>query len=413
MKYQTDFTVTHKAAVMHSAPNGPANLLNEDVCLPAAAIKRRSLENNIAWMQNYADARGVSLAPHGKTTMTPWIFQRQVAQGAWAIGVGSAWQAKVAMEAGVPRVLMANQLVGKANMQLIAELKAQHTASDFFCCIDSLSNAQTLAAFFSQRGQTLDVLVELGVPGGRCGCRSVAQAQQLAQEIAALPGLRLQGIELYEGVMHGDDAQSKIEQFLREAAGLLRRLHQQGLLNAEQAILTGAGSSWYDVVCNVWSEEALPANCRVVIRPGCYITHDRGIYQDAQNAVLARDSYACDLAGELTSALELVALVQSVPEPGRVIVNFGKRDAAFDAGLPQPIAHYRNGVRQQSDTKHLMTHGIMDQHAMLSCPAEFPVQVGDILVFATSHPCLTFDKWKTLFLIDDNYNVIETIETFF
>ncbi|CAI1053707.1 amino acid deaminase [Serratia quinivorans] len=413
MKYQTDFTVTHKAAVMHSAPNGPANLLNEDVCLPAAAIKRSSLENNIAWMQNYADARGVSLAPHGKTTMTPWIFQRQVAQGAWAIGVGSAWQAKVAMEAGVPRVLMANQLVGKANMQLIAELKAQHPASDFFCCIDSLSNAQTLAAFFSQRGQTLDVLVELGVPGGRCGCRSVAQAQQLAQEIAALPGLRLQGIELYEGVMHGDDAQSKIEQFLREAAGLLRRLHQQGLLNAEQAILTGAGSSWYDVVCNVWSEEALPANCRVVIRPGCYITHDRGIYQDAQNAVLARDSYACDLAGELTSALELVALVQSVPEPGRVIVNFGKRDAAFDAGLPQPIAHYRNGVRQQSGTQHLMTHGIMDQHAMLSCPAEFPVQVGDILVFATSHPCLTFDKWKTLFLIDDNYNVIETIETFF
>ena len=413
MKYQKDFSVTHKAAVMHNHPDVPANLLNEDICLPAAAIKSSSLKNNIAWMQNYADVRGVSLAPHGKTTMTPWIFQRQVAQGAWAIGVGSAWQAKVAMEAGVPRVLMANQLVGKANMQLIAELKAQHPNSGFFCCIDSLSNAQTLAAFFSQRGQTLDVLLELGVPGGRCGCRSVAQAEQLAQEIAALPGLRLQGIELYEGVMHGDDAQSKIEQFLRDAAGLLRTLHQQGLLNAGEAILTGAGSSWYDVVCNVWREEALPANCRVVIRPGCYITHDQGIYQDAQNAVLARDSYACDLAGELTSALELVALVQSVPEPGRVIVNFGKRDAAFDAGLPQPIAHYRNGVRQESDTQQLITHGIMDQHAMLSCPAEFPLQVGDILVFATSHPCLTFDKWKTLFLIDDDYNVIETIETFF
>ncbi len=413
MKYQKDFTVTHKAAVMQIDPTGPANLLNEDVCLPAAAIKLSSLENNIAWMQNYADARGVSLAPHGKTTMTPWIFQRQVAQGAWAIGVGSAWQAKVAMEAGVPRVLMANQLVGKANMQLIAELKTQHPDSVFFCCVDSLSNAQTLAAFFSQRGQTLDVLLELGVPGGRCGCRSVAQAQQLAQEIAALPGLRLRGIELYEGVMHGDNAQSKIEQFLRDAAGLLRDLHQQGLLDTEEVILTGAGSSWYDVVCSVWREETLPANCRIVIRPGCYITHDQGIYQEAQNAVLARDSYACDLAGELTSALELIALVQSVPEPGRVIVNFGKRDAAFDAGLPQPIAHYRNGVQQQSDTPLLITHGIMDQHAMLSCPAAFPVQVGDILVFATSHPCLTFDKWKTLFLIDDDYNIIETIETCF
>ncbi|HEJ7890999.1 TPA: amino acid deaminase [Serratia liquefaciens] len=413
MKYQKDFTVTNKAAVLRSDPSAPANLLNEDVCLPAAVIKLSSLENNIAWMQNYADARGVSLAPHGKTTMTPWIFQRQVAQGAWAVGVGSAWQAKVAMEAGVPRVLMANQLVGKANMRLVAELKAQHPSTLFLCCIDSLSNAQALSAFFSQHGQTLDVLLELGVPGGRCGCRSVAQAEQLAQDIAGLPGLRLQGIELYEGVMHGDDAQSKIERFLRDAAGLLRELHRQRLLSGEEAILTGAGSSWYDVVCRVWGEESLPENCRRVIRPGCYITHDRGIYQDAQNAVLARDSYACDLAGELTSALELIALVQSVPEPGRVIVNFGKRDAAFDAGLPQPIAHYRNGVRQDSGVQQLTTQGIMDQHAMLSCPADFPVQVGDILVFATSHPCLTFDKWKTLLVIDDNYNVIETIETFF
>lgn len=413
MKYQKNFTVTHKAAVMHADPNNPANLINEDVCLPAVAIKRNSLESNIAWMQSYADARGVSLAPHGKTTMTPWIFQRQVAQGAWAIGVGSAWQAKVAMDAGVPRVLMANQLVGRANMQLIAELKTQHPNTVFFCCIDSLSNAQALSAFFSQHGQTLDVLLELGVPGGRCGCRSVVQAKQLAHEIAALPGLRLQGIELYEGVMHGDNAQQKIERFLRDAADLLRELHQQGVFSGEETLLTGAGSSWYDVVCSVWCQETLPANCRLVIRPGCYITHDQGIYQDAQNAVLARDSYACDLAGELTSALELIALVQSVPEPGRVIVNFGKRDAAFDAGLPQPIAHYRSGVQQPSGVQHLTTQGIMDQHAMLSCPAEFPVQVGDILVFATSHPCLTFDKWKTLFLIDDDYNVIETIETFF
>ncbi|CAI1799561.1 D-threonine aldolase [Serratia grimesii] len=308
---------------------------------------------------------------------------------------------------------MANQLVGRANMQLIAELKTQHPNTVFFCCIDSLSNAQALSAFFSQHGQTLDVLLELGVPGGRCGCRSVVQAKQLAHEIAALPGLRLQGIELYEGVMHGDNAQQKIERFLRDAAGLLRELHQQGVFSGEETLLTGAGSSWYDVVCSVWCQETLPANCRLVIRPGCYITHDQGIYQDAQNAVLARDSYACDLAGELTSALELIALVQSVPEPGRVIVNFGKRDAAFDAGLPQPIAHYRSGVQQQSGVQDLTTQGIMDQHAMLSCPAEFPVQVGDILVFATSHPCLTFDKWKTLFLIDDDYNVIETIETFF
>ena len=387
--------------------------LVRDVSLPALVLHREALEHNIRWMQKFVSDSGAELAPHGKTSMTPALFQRQLDAGAWGITLASATQTRAAYAHGVRRVLMANQLVGKANMRLVAELKAQHPSTLFLCCIDSLSNAQALSAFFSQHGQTLDVLLELGVPGGRCGCRSVAQAEQLAQDIAGLPGLRLQGIELYEGVMHGDDAQSKIERFLRDAAGLLRELHRQRLLSGEEAILTGAGSSWYDVVCRVWGEESLPENCRRVIRPGCYITHDRGIYQDAQNAVLARDSYACDLAGELTSALELIALVQSVPEPGRVIVNFGKRDAAFDAGLPQPIAHYRNGIRQDSSVQQLTTQGVMDQHAMLSCPADFPVQVGDILVFATSHPCLTFDKWKTLLVIDDNYNVIETVETFF
>ena len=145
MKYHFDTLISHKAAVM----SAPANLLAEDVCLPAALLKKTALENNIAWMQHYADARGVSLAPHGKTTMTPWIFQAQQQAGAWGIGVGSAWQASAAMASGVERALMVNQLVGKANMQVVSRLKAHYRAADFICCVDSLANASTLSAFFS------------------------------------------------------------------------------------------------------------------------------------------------------------------------------------------------------------------------------------------------------------------------
>ncbi len=86
MKYHSAPIIPHKSALM----SAPANLLAEEVCLPAALLKKSALENNISWMQRYADARGVSLAPHGKTTMTPWIFQAQQRAGAWGIGVGSA-----------------------------------------------------------------------------------------------------------------------------------------------------------------------------------------------------------------------------------------------------------------------------------------------------------------------------------
>ncbi|MCE0811029.1 amino acid deaminase [Buttiauxella sp. S04-F03] len=406
MKYQNANLVLHKSALMFT----PANILNEDICLPAAVIKKGALENNIQWMQRYADTRGVSLAPHGKTTMTPWIFQQQQQAGAWAVGVGSAWQASIAMVSGIKRVLMVNQLVGKANMQLVSQLKAHYPDVDYLCCVDSLANAKALSAFFSANNQRLDVLIELGVPGGRCGCRTTEQAQTLAEEISILPGLRLRGLELYEGVLHGENPQPKVEALLRDAAALACQLEQY--VDGE-FILTGAGSVWYDVVCNVWLVAKKPANCRIVIRPGCYITHDAGIYQQAQDELMARDKVACDLGGDLVSALELVAMVQSVPESDRAIVNFGKRDSAFDAGLPQPVAHYRAGKSLELVANAIETTGIMDQHAMLKLKAGADVQVGDILVFSTSHPCLTFDKWKALLLVDEQYNVLETLETAF
>lgn len=406
MKYQEINLVPHKSATMHSS----ANVLNEEVCLPAALIKKSALKNNIRWMQDYANARGVSLAPHGKTTMTPWIFQQQQKAGAWAIGVGSAWQASIAMSAGIERVLMVNQLVGKANMALVSKLKHKHASVDYICCVDSEANARALSDFFSQQGQTLDVLIELGVPGGRCGCRSTEQALALAKHVAELPGLRLRGLELYEGVLHGENPQPKIEALLQYAAALACRMERY--VDGE-FLLTGAGSVWYDVVCNIWLAAEKPANCRIAIRPGCYITHDGGIYQEAQEQLIARDRIACDLGGDLVSALELVAMVQSVPESDRAIVNFGKRDSAFDAGLPQPIAHYRQGKPLASPSETLETTGIMDQHAMLKLKPGVDVQVGDILVFSTSHPCLTFDKWKALLLVDDEYNVLDELETAF
>lgn len=406
MKYQCQTIIPAKSALLFS----PANVLAEDVCLPAAVIKQSALENNIRWMQRYADARGVSLAPHGKTTMTPRIFQAQQQAGAWAIGVGSVWQACAAAASGVTRILMANQLVGKANMLAIARLKQHYRDVDFLCCVDSETNARALSDFFAARQLRLDVMVELGVSGGRCGCRTTADGLTLAQQIADLPGLRLRGLELYEGVLHDDNPQPQVEALLRNAAQLACDMEQYV---SGEFVLTGAGTVWYDVVCNIWLAAEKPQQCRIVIRPGCYITHDAGIYDEAQKALKSRDSTACSMGGDLSSALELVAMVQSVPEPGLAIVNFGKRDCAFDAGLPQPLALYRCGKAHALPAGSMTSIGIMDQHCMLKLSPDSDIAVGDILIFSTSHPCLTFDKWKTLLLVDDNYLVLEELETLF
>ena len=56
---------------------------------------------------------------------------------------------------------------------------------------------------------------------------------------------------------------------------------------------------------------------------------------------------------------------------------------------------------------------MMDQHAY---PADLPeddLRVGDMIAFDISHPCLTFDKWRDLPVLDSAYKVVDVVQTFF
>lgn len=389
------------------------NILNEDLSLPLAVLYQSRIENNLKWMQAFADHYQVKLAPHGKTTMTPELFNMQKQSGAWAITLATATQVSAAYSQGIKRIIMANQLVGKQNMRLIADLM-KDDQFEFYCLVDSLDNIKQLAAFFSAQNLTLNILIEIGVAGGRCGCRTNEQINALVTEIKQHHCLSLAGIEVYEGVIHGDNAASLIKSFLKEVIKTTQNLLKNNDFDTEQVILTGAGSAWYDVVAETFSNADLSQNIIPVIRPGCYLIHDTGIYLNAQDAVIQRNQVACDLAGDLQSSLEIWAYVQSIPEPGHIIIGMGKRDVAFDAGLPIPELHYRpENSTPTSITANWKITDVMDQHAYLSCPVDSDIKVGDMIAFSTSHPCLTFDKWREIALIDNNFNVKKLLKTYF
>ncbi|MBV2128571.1 amino acid deaminase [Arsukibacterium indicum] len=407
MKYQN---IVHKAATPE-ADNANLKLFEHDVCLPAALLKQSAVLHNINWMQRFADASGVLLAPHGKTTMTPWLFKQQLAAGAWGLTVATAYQAIVAAEAGASRIIIANQLVGAANMQLIAGLLAAGT--EVFVCVDHADNARALSAFFQARQLQLPVLIELGVPGGRCGCRTNQQALILAEQLSSMPGLALAGIEFYEGVINSSDVKNSVAQFAQQAAALCKALFRQKLLTHSQLLISGAGSAWYDIVAAELTKATVPTDMQIVLRPGCYISHDQGIYCQAQHAIDSRSKLAAKLGSSLVNALQIAVYVQSLPEPGLAILAFGKRDAAFDAGLPQADALYRDGQLICDKLTDCQTVKVMDQHAFWHYSPQVTPKVGDIVLLSTSHPCLTFDKWRELWLTDDNYNLLHTVETRF
>ncbi|EJL85206.1 putative amino acid aldolase or racemase [Herbaspirillum sp. CF444] len=405
------------APVAPNAANAlPWNLLQEDLSLPTAVLYEERLSHNLDWMQRFVTEYGVKLAPHGKTTMAPKLFARQLATGAWGITLATAHQTNAAYHHGVRRVLMANQLVGKQNMAIISRL-LEDPSFEFFCLVDSADLVDQLGSFFSERRQTLNVLLELGPVGGRTGVRNNEQQDTVLAAVKRWQGsIALSGIEVYEGVLKEE---ADIRLFLQRAVQCAKDLAGQGYFSHRSAqkpvVLTGAGSAWYDVVAEEFASADIGVPLDVVLRPGCYLTHDVGVYRAAQEQIQTRNPVAKKMRSELLPALQLWAYVQSIPESDKAIIALGKRDAAFDAGLPLPVKRFRPGLDTMpvNSPLHWEVTGMMDQHAYLKINAGDDIKVGDMIAFDISHPCLTFDKWRHLPVLDGQFNVIDIVQTFF
>lgn len=382
--------------------------LLQDVSLPALVLHRSALLHNLSWMQEYASRHGAELAPHGKTTMAPQLFQRQIEAGAWGITLATAAQSAVAAQHGIRRILMANQLLGQANMQIVADLL--RAGVEFHCLVDSAENVHQLGQFFTAQGLTLNVMLEVGVLNGRCGCRSQQQIDEVIAAVAQYPALALSGIEGYEGVINSDSEQQEVEVFIARLVKIALALKASGQFSSARPIITASGSAWYDLVAEAFAREDARDAFITLMRPGCYLVHDHGIYQQAQQALLERHP---EMHRALLPAMEVFAYVQSVPEPGRIIAALGKRDIAHDS-MPVPLRVYPQGSSdaQGLDAGYRVLR-LMDQHAFLEVPDDHQLTPGDIIAFGASHPCLTFDKWRRLCVVDDRLQVTETLETFF
>ena len=418
-KYQTGMIdPLNKALGRLDAPLTPAeagqtgwHLLREELSLPAAVLYEDKLVHNLQWMRKFMGEYGVQLAPHGKTTMAPKLFARQLAEGAWGITLATAQQTAAAAAHGVKRVLMANQLVGRRNMEIVADL-LRDPGFEFFTLVDSAALVDQLGAFFQARGQKLQVLLELGVEGGRTGVRDAAQQAAVLEALSRWPdALSLAGVEIYEGVLQEE---ADIRRFLQRTVAVTRELAAAGRFGRSPVVMSGAGSAWYDVVAEEFSRTDIGAPIDIVLRPGCYLTHDVGVYRAAQERILANNPVAQKMREGLLPALQLWAYVQSIPEDRRAIIGMGKRDAAFDAGMPIPAQIYRPGAdASMAVPANWKVTGMMDQHAYLEIEAGDDIRVGDMIAFDISHPCLTFDKWRHIPVLDGQLRVIDIVQTFF
>lgn len=394
---------------------------------PLLTLSAPALRSNIATMASWVAERGLDLAPHGKTTMAPALWARQLDAGAYAITVATAAQLAVARAFGVTRVMLANEITSAPALRWVADELAADLSLEVTVWADSVDGValmdEALAEHAWSRPETpfprLGVLVERGAPGARAGARSEAEALEVADAVARSRTLRLAGVAGYEGaITHGTDDASleAVRGYLREVAALHLRFDAMGLYPPDAVpVVTAGGSAYFDLVADELGG-LTETGARVVLRSGAYLAHDDGFYR--QVSPLGRDRRTT--GPPLVAALHAWVSVLSHPERGLALFDGGKRDLPYDEGLPEAQVRCarvagEHGVRLEGAS----VSALNDQHGFLSLPSDRPawLRVGDRLRLGLSHPCTAFDKWALIPTIDDPDDedplVVDVVRTFF
>ncbi|HEV2034258.1 MAG TPA: amino acid deaminase [Candidatus Dormibacteraeota bacterium] len=391
------------------------NVLNGEFMLPVMVLKDSALRHNSDLMASYCRRHDVLLAPHGKTAMAPQLLQMQLDDGAWAVSAATMSQVRVWRAFGVDRVILANELVEPASVRWVAEEMDADPGLEFYCLVDSVAGVRLLESALgdTRLGRRLQVLLEVGPVGGRTGCRTHEQAHDVARAVAASRRLALAGVETFEGVIDAESLAGTLEaidRFLLDMRALVIELDGAGLFaHVPGVIVTAGGSGFPDrVVADLGGSWALSRPVRLVLRSGCYLTHDAVHYSH-----LSPFGGRVPETGPLEEALEVWGAVLSLPESGLALVGFGKRDVSHDLELPVP-RFVKTGTQSPRPLRaEASIFALNDQHAYMKLGAAEELRVGDLVGCGISHPCTAFDKWRLIPVVDDAYNVIDAVLTYF
>ncbi len=397
------------------------NVLRQDLAFPAAVLRDSALQANRLWMRRFLEHTGALIAPHAKTTMAPHLLALQHDDGAWGFTVATANQAAVLRRFGFNRLLIANQVVGHANIDYLYSELERDPQFDLYVIVDSHEALNLLIARASlfPRTRPMQLLLEVGWQGGRTGCRNLDHARDLAQAISnAGSAVVLRGVEAYESVFPSLTAAEKlarVDEMLDRVLALATACRAAGWFASGPVVLTAGGSEYFDRVITRLKQYRCEPAPLVVIRSGCYLSHDDLAYARAFDRLLSRNPALVGIAPRLSAALEVWAVVQSQPEPGLALLTVGKRDISFDFEMPIPKLWYQPGISEgvtPLPSGYAVTR-LNDQHAFLQCPTDSSLAVGDLIGLGISHPCTTFDKWEVIPVVDDSYTVRGAVRTFF
>jgi len=181
---------------VRSIYGGAIGRSRRDVITPALILDLDLVCSNIRHMMQRLSTLKAKLRPHIKCQKSPELARLQIEAGAIGVCTATVWEAIVMSRSGVQDVLIANQVEGREKIAALAEAAKRGRLT---VAIDAFCNASDLSGAVQAAGSKLEVLIEVDIGMGRGGVRSAQEAVALAQHVARLPGLKLRGVQGYEG----------------------------------------------------------------------------------------------------------------------------------------------------------------------------------------------------------------------
>lgn len=329
---------------------------------PALLVDEGALERNLRRMADFFAGRYCKLRPHFKSHKCVTLARRQLDAGN-AVGITAAKlsEAEVLVAGGVKDVLVANQVVGEGKA---ARLAALNRGALVRVAVDDPGNVRQLAQAARDAGTAIGVLVEVDIGMSRCGTPPGEATVALARAVHEAEGLRLDGLQGFEGhlvlVKDAEERRQRTLESMGTLVGMRRALEREGL---PCPIISGGGTGTYDVT-------------------GAF----EGVDEMQAGTYALMDAHYKQVRPEFEVALGVMATVISARR-GVAVADVGLKGLGVDFGFPQVAGHPDAEVMYVAE-EHLPLRNV-------------PAKVGDRLRIVPTHGCTTCNLHRRMWIVRD------------
>ncbi len=168
----------------------------QDLQTPCLVLDAERMERNIARLRHRLSQLGVGIRPHLKTAKSVEVARAVMDRPSGPAAVSTLEEAAQFAEAGVRDMIYA---IGIAPAKLNRVLALREEGVDLAVLLDTLAQAEAVAAASLEAGAPIPALIEIDCDGHRSGIRPADQERLVAIAQALAQGAELRGVLTHAG----------------------------------------------------------------------------------------------------------------------------------------------------------------------------------------------------------------------